>query len=565
MQSVTYPADTATALRFPLSGIGTGGILLSDEGNPDFYRLFGKTERRFFRFALRTDRASGESDIRLLSAGARENGSLPHCEPAPFLLRFPYVRLPFTHTDMPCKLSLCAYNPFLPLNHIDSGIPAAFFEWELHNTGSETVRCTLCAAAENPLEHGINRFDGDIRCDMKALCFLSEDDADDDGALQSSHNAKNLCLATDSEEVSYREYVDVGGDGSNLLNLLANGVPLKNTPREKGNAANDSNRSNDSEPLVGALCAHITLAAGEKKTVRFVLAHYMRHAADRVRNEKVSNSFYGRFFSSAKDCAAYCFLQWERLKNETDRFASALGESTLPDTYFEALSADLTAIKSPYLVRCADNTLCDADTLAEKRLPNACALNRLFSPHFWQSAKLPPDSSGAQEAAPLGGYEAAGTLLCDGKSDEEAFELIHTLRHPYLERGGNPFGTTERAELDEALGVWSTLEKICGFCYDKEKMSLSFEPLLRFSDKDGYFKCVFGAETAYGTVEAGPKYVEMKLLRGELSLKSFGIFAEPKVLYFGGRKLDFHAEGTHAVLDFDLKCTPEKGITIIYD
>lgn len=552
MQSITYPAGTAAALRFPLSGIGTGGILLSDEGNPDLYRIFGKSERRFFRFALRTDSASGTSDIRLLSAGARESESVPHCEPAPFMLRFPYARLPFLHADMPCKLSLCAYNPFLPLNHIDSAIPAAFFEWELHNAGNETVHCTLCAAAENPLEHGINRFDGDIRCDMKALCFLSADDADDDGALQSLHNVKNLCLATDCEDVSYCEYADIG-DASELLTLLEGGVPLKSTPR--GNHKSDA-------PSVGALCAHITLAAGEKRTVRFVLAHYMRHACEWAGNERVPNNFYGRFFSSAKDCAAYCFLQWERLKCETDRFTTALAESTLPDVCYEALCADLAAVKSPILVRTADSSLCDAERLTPLALPSACVLNRLFSPPFWQSESNTERSTA--KSLPLGGYAAAGKLLRE-HADEEAWELITTLRRPYVERGGNPFGTIERDDLDEALDVWATSEQICGYCYDKDGQSLRFEPLLRFSDNDGYFKCIFGTESAFGTVEVGPKYVEMKLLRGELSLKSFGIFAEPKVLYFGGRKLDFHAEGNCAIFDCILKCTSEKGITIIFD
>ena len=548
MISTVYPEKKLKKLRFPLGGIGTGAVLLSGGGSPSLYGLFGKEERRFCHFALRADTPDGKTHIRLLNTCADEANGAPAFDPTPFRVRFPYAFLRFSARGFPGKVELCAFNPFLPVNHIDSSIPAAFFEFELQNTENVPINYALCAAAENPLARGVNRFDGDIRCDMKALCFGSRDDRLDDGALQSFYNAKGMCIATDCDEASYREYLPLPSGRENDPNVLLEALsvmPLDST----------CEKDPPEGRFAGLMAAHVRLMPGEKRTVRFVLAHYMRHAASFKSEKRLPNNFYCRFFSSAKDCAAYCFLEWSRLKNDTDRFTCALYESTLPETVLESSAASIAAAKSPLLTRAGDKMLCDVRTLSPLFLPEKTVFSALYPSSLWAIQKPQNEAKS--------GYLAAAELYRAG-ADEEAGELLSMLRSLCDGESGDPFG--EAGELPtDLLSGYGLLSEFCGIRYTAEKQELCFEPLLRFTDREGYYKCVFGVGSAYGTLEAGPKYVEMKILWGEVSVRRFGIFSEPKVFYYGGRKLDFHAEGNIAVLDFYVKCTPEKGITVIYD
>lgn len=559
MKHTEYSDACTRDLRYPLGGIGTGGFQLSGGGCPGLFCLFGEKRQAFFHFALRAD--SGEHrECRLLNVRNEEAQGALHFDAAPFSVRFPYAYLNFSHDGFPGKVSLCAFNPLLPLNHIDSSIPAAFFEFELENISKEPVNYTLCAAMENPLPEGITRFDGDIRCNMKGLVFGSRRDVMDDGALQSAYNAKGLCLATDSEEVSYREYYPVESGHPSVLLEALNQAPFPSAPSESISDARH----------MGLLAAHISLLPGEKTTVRFIAAHYMRHALDQPRSEspsplpvssarRIPNNFYSRFFNSAKDCAAYCFLQWERLKAETSLFSNALYESTFPDEALEGIVTGLSALKSPDFVRPGDNGLCHADTLLPAELPAECALWHLYAPKLWQQ------NSNRAASAEKSVFSNAEERFRQG-ADEQAWEQLRQEQALPEKREkfpfGNPVSDTEWRRLMSRYGLAAML---CGFSYCPEESQIRFEPLLHFSDKDGYFKGLFAAQTAYGTVEVGPKYLEMKLIRGELWLRRFSLFSEPKVVYCGGRKFGFHAEGNTAVLDVRVKCTPEKGITVIYD
>lgn len=68
-----------------------------------------------------------------------------------FLSEFPLAELTFQEDAFPGQIRLRAFNLFIPLNDQDSGIPAAFFEFEIANTTSETVTYTLSGILANPL------------------------------------------------------------------------------------------------------------------------------------------------------------------------------------------------------------------------------------------------------------------------------------------------------------------------------------------------------------------------------------------------------------------------------
>src|SRR5205823_8870410 len=59
------------------------------------------------------------------------------------------ARIEFQDERLPLRVRLQAFNPMIPLNADDSGLPVALFRWELENAGAETVEATVAFSLFN--------------------------------------------------------------------------------------------------------------------------------------------------------------------------------------------------------------------------------------------------------------------------------------------------------------------------------------------------------------------------------------------------------------------------------
>ena len=124
------------------------------------------------------------------------------------------------------------------------------------------------------------------------------------------------------------------------------------------------------------LCAHITLAPGQTESVRFVIGwnfpnceNYWSAARGSDCDcddgaccepsstpEKTWKNYYATQWEDAQESAAYAMLHWTRLRAETERFKEALFASDLPHAALDAVSANLSVLKSPTVLRLEDGT-----------------------------------------------------------------------------------------------------------------------------------------------------------------------------------------------------------------
>ena len=129
----------------------------------------------------------------------------------------------------------------------------------------------------------------------------------------------------------------------------------------------------------------LTLAPGEKDKVRFVISWYMplamnfwdslkpsaeeidpqTHSQEQIleiQNEyyekNLWKNYYTRYFTGADECVYYCLSQWERLYEETDMYRQLLFSSTLPKDVLDAVSANVSILKSPTCLRNYDGSIC---------------------------------------------------------------------------------------------------------------------------------------------------------------------------------------------------------------
>lgn len=390
----TYSGAKTREINFPLGGIGSGSIGLTGSGRLCDFELYGRPNKKALPglafFAVKAEQNGTLLDARALcgdDAGTRTGfeeseyrdvhlgfgygpasstmAGVPHFPPTDFSVRFPYAQMCFSYEKFPGQIKMTAFNPFIPLNDPDSSIPAAFFSFEIENTTDAPIDYTVCGVLENPLPRSKNTFDGDQRSNMKCIRMYSANDEADNGSLDSPYNAKNFCLATDCEEISYQEYLYRGRWYDRLQRFWEN---FTETPNFK-------NRSYP-QPQDGghdacAIAAHITVLPGEKKVVRFVISWFVRYlfnywlpipkeegeseAANLAKNRWKNN--YLRYFSSSMECASYCLVHWDRLVRETDAFTDSLYASTLPDEILDAVSSNLCILKSSTILRHSDGNL----------------------------------------------------------------------------------------------------------------------------------------------------------------------------------------------------------------
>ncbi len=394
MKKLTYSGVKTREIAFPLGGIGSGCISLLGNGRLADFEIFGKPNQKCHAgltfFAVKAEKSGKLIDARILNSDSYDTRSgfdqyidisspnhsgygygpasetlsgVPHFPQADFEARFPFAKMNFSYQKFPGKITMTAYNPFIPFNDADSSIPAALFEFEIENGTDESIDYTLCGALQNMLSNGKNNFDGDMNTDMKCIKLVSEDDKHDDGSLDSKLNVKNLCIATDCEDVSYQEYL-YRGTWFDRLQVFWD--DFCKTPNFK-NRHYDTPAVRDSS----VIAAHITIAPHERKAVRFVISWYMRYlenywtpipkeeseSEEAFHDKNRWKNYYCRYFSSSLECAAYCFTHWDRLKQETELFTNALFSSTLPNEVLDAVSSNLCILKSATILRHNDGNI----------------------------------------------------------------------------------------------------------------------------------------------------------------------------------------------------------------
>ena len=74
---------------------------------------------------------------------------LPHFRKAKFVGNYPFAKVILQDVDIPVDVTLEAFNPFIPLNAKDSGIPAAILLYHFKNTSNKTIEGTIYGNLRN--------------------------------------------------------------------------------------------------------------------------------------------------------------------------------------------------------------------------------------------------------------------------------------------------------------------------------------------------------------------------------------------------------------------------------
>ncbi len=374
----TFSGPSLQQVAFPLGGIGTGTVSLGGRGNLRDWEIFNRpgygVRLPFTFFALWARPHGGQANAWVLErqmlphfidGGGLPPGSvagLPRLAEATFTGAYPLAHIAFADDFLPLQIELDAFNPFIPLNADDSGLPAAILRWRLHNPGQATVDATVAFSLLNPIG-----YDGQLpgpRNRKNASFGGNLNEWVQEGGLAGLRMtgskatdrpySGSLAIASPWPHTTFRLAWERAGWFDDLQNFWDNF-------RQTGRLPNDATAtpSPDGETDVGVLGLTASIAPGATIELPFILAWRFPHLTNywnqepAVKGQRLGN-YYTTRFSDAWAAASYTAANLPRLEHETRLYHDTLFESTLPPVVLDAASSQSAIIRTTTCLRTAD-------------------------------------------------------------------------------------------------------------------------------------------------------------------------------------------------------------------
>ncbi len=365
-----YEKEKTKNIMFPLGGIGTGCIGLSGSGELNDWEIFNRprkcTRNGYSHFAIKATR-NGKSIAKVLHGDTNENlmgsacasrghygfgfgprgnslAGFPHFRNLVFEGNFPLATLTFSDDDFPAVVKLRAFNPFIPHDDFNSSLPAAFFAWEIENTSEDPVEFAISCAVQNPSEDDINKTVGENG--MKGLFF---------GCAKKENTQKDysdLCILTDTAETVVQEYWYRGGWQDSCTTYWKNFLNCDRMPERTYD-------NHDVDGDHGCIVSYVTVAPKEKKTLRFIISWNVPIASNywsKAEVEPTWKNYYATKFKDSYETAKYSLENFDLFYSKTESFSNAIQSCSLSDAVKDAVSANLSVLKSPTTMRFEDGS-----------------------------------------------------------------------------------------------------------------------------------------------------------------------------------------------------------------
>ena len=377
MGRLTFTGDHLREIAFPLGGIGTGTVSLGGRGQLYDFEIAnrpakGQAPFRNF-FALGVDDGSGIPKARMLErqffppfTGSRgvpvhQAPGLPRFAEVEFAGEYPLAHLDFgdgaTADPFPVRVSLDAFNPMIPGNTEDSGLPTAILSWNFENRTERPIQALLVAVMSNLVGYHFSPWPGDAPWQGGRQVNRAVREPDFQGILMESEQdggrhpmAGSMAVVTPWPETTLQTRLGEQ-DWPYSLRPFWYQV-LGQAPFEKEDAttvAAPSGNLTVARRLEATLGMRITLEPGQSATVPVILTWRFPNRYVQlpdVDEPRWVGNYYTQKFSDAGEVARYVVTERERLETETRNFHRHLYATTVPDYVIDAVSSNMATIRT---------------------------------------------------------------------------------------------------------------------------------------------------------------------------------------------------------------------------
>ena len=377
MARLTYTGEHLREIAFPLGGIGTGTVSLGGRGQLCDFEIAnrpakGQAPFRNF-FALGVDDGSGIPIARVLErqffppfTGSRgvpvhQVPGLPRFGEVRFTGEYPLAHLDFedgaTEHPFPVRVSLDAFNPMIPGNTEDSGLPAAILSWNLENRTERQIKALLVAVVSNLVGYQFSPWPGDAPWPGGQQVNRTLREQGFQGVLMQSERdggrhpmAGSMAAVTTWPETTLQTRLGEQDWPYSLRPFwyqLLGSVPFER--EEDATVAAPSGNLTVARRLEAALGMSITLDPGQSVTVPVILTwcfpnRYVQ--LPEVDEPRWVGNEYTQRFPSADSVASYVVAERERLEAGTRDFHRHLYATTVPDFAIDAVSGNMATIRT---------------------------------------------------------------------------------------------------------------------------------------------------------------------------------------------------------------------------
>ncbi|MCF6268461.1 MAG: non-lysosomal glucosylceramidase [Melioribacteraceae bacterium] len=360
-----YSGENLNRVAFPLGGIGAGMICLEGTGaisnvsvrnapnlfyEPLIYAaLFVKSEtgniakviegpvpeHKYFGTPM-----SGEG------LGWTSYG-LPRFESASFLARFPFGEISLEDSSVPIDVSITGWSPFIPGDADNSSLPVGALEYHFSNSTEQEHEVVFSFNSQNfmnIMEPGkFSGKGGPIKEFPNGFLLWNDGDA------VSPYNEGGFAIFVDDEnlKVNHQWFSGSHTDVQTINWKNISSGKIVETPARDGNVYGAS------------LSVPFTLKPGEKKTIKLMFCWYVPKTNLKMGPTPSENykPWYSGKFKDIYKVAQYWRTNYSELRNNSKMFTEAFYSSTLPSEVLEAVSANMTILKSPTVLRQTDGKL----------------------------------------------------------------------------------------------------------------------------------------------------------------------------------------------------------------
>ena len=368
----TYSAQNLNRIAFPIGGIGAGMICL--EGTGAFSHVSVRNTPEVFNEPLMFAAISvkgKENGAKILegpvpewkyfgspntaNGGERTSYGLPRFKNADFNARFPFATINLSDQDIPVAVKITGWSPFIPGDPDNSSLPSGAIEYSFKNTGSSKVEAVFSFNSVNFMKKG----DGINAIQPVSNGFILSQKA----GKKNQSDQGDFAIFTDQTSTIVDHCWFRGGWWDPLTMTWGNIEQLK----MKAVAPIDKDAPGAS------LYVPVNLAPGEEKTVRLLFSWYVPNSNIRLGEDPKTAAkcdpssgccsspyyqpWYSGKFANISESAKYWSSNYNELKSKSQLFTDAFFKSTLPPEVLEAVSANLSILKSPTVLRQRDGKL----------------------------------------------------------------------------------------------------------------------------------------------------------------------------------------------------------------
>ncbi len=386
----SYYGENIRQIAFPIGGMGAGMFCLEGNGSLSHFSLRHKPDmnnRPFIFAALTVKGLPGGARIaegpvqpwRLFGEEGTANGGrlygCPRFDKAVFSARFPFAQVELEDVSLPVRVAIKGWSPFIPGDADNSSLPAGALEYTLINSSNKAIDLVFSFHSSNlmrveqPSVWGGQYVGRDSVMAMPGGFILSQ------ACLPGKPWYRGDFAIWTNEPAAVIDYCWFRGGWFDARTLLWKDIQAGNIPSRP--VARGAEGASIYIPL--------TLNPGGSKTIRIMLAWYVPHSDQRFGwspdnetfREKVKSAtcdtgpsccppeitsgfyepWYAGRFSNIEEVTAYWSAQYEALKHQSELFSETFFASDVPPEVLEAISANLTILKSPTVLRQKDGRL----------------------------------------------------------------------------------------------------------------------------------------------------------------------------------------------------------------